>query len=306
MIFIIIVVLLLALVGGELEDVLAPHDMHDKFNLGQFIADGDAGKVYGATYRDKGKGSNGSSYHVAIKIVERRGDNEKELEDEIRALMALKECRGVQRFLMAFEHCGQDPSQFPSGDGDSDSEKDTESKDSDRHAESKIQVSNNSACCIWIVTKWVEGKALFRLVEGGRTFDSGEVRAFGRELFRTLQRMHGNGIIHADFDSSNIIVGPGNAPTVVDFGETESVEEGDEAGQDVVGLVLILTEMLTGRQTEFSDGTGIPEKCDYLHSVIEDDHVDESLRGLCKDVCEQCTSSRCTVMDFKSHDYFAQ
>ena len=46
---------------------------------------------------------------VAVKIVERREDNEAQLENEIRALKTLSKCSGVQRFLVAFEHCGENP-----------------------------------------------------------------------------------------------------------------------------------------------------------------------------------------------------
>ena len=143
------------------------------------------------------------------------------------------------------------------------------------------------------------------LIESGQTYHSSQVKEFGEVLIETLEQVHKEGIAHSDFDSSNVIVGSGNVPVVVDFGEAELVGSGGEAGSDVVGLVLILVDMLTGSQKLFEDEETIEEKCDYLRGAIEDANVDEDLKRLCKDVCQKCATG-CTAKDFRDHEYFAQ
>lgn len=288
------------LVSGELEDVLTHHDLSNMFNLAEFVADGDSGKVYRAAYKNK-NGEKSGSQKTAVKIVERREDNEKELENEIRALRMLSKCNGVQRFLVAFEHCGDESQQLSSEGGDS--EREGESKSN--LATSETQEQKSSTCYIWVATKWVEGRSLLGLIESGQTFTSSQVKEVGEVLIETLERVHKKGIVHSDFDCSNIIVDSGNVPVVVDFGEAELVGSGGETGSDVVGLVLILVDMLTGSQRLFEDEKTVEEKCDYLQGAIEDDSIDEDLKGLCKDVCRKCASS-CTAKDFIDHEYFAQ
>ena len=48
----------------------------------------------------------------------------------------------------------------------------------------------------------------------------------------------------------------------------------------------------------------VEEKCDYLHSAIHNDGVEEDLREWCKDVCTKCIDG-CTAMDFVNHEYFS-
>ena len=226
--------------------------------MAKFIADGASGKVYRATNED-------NDNKAAVKIIQRGEGNENELENEIRALRVLSKCKGVQRFLVAFEHCGPEPLQLISEDHDSeqDSEKDNaknsgndiedSEKDSERGSENESEsvtadtrVERSSNCSIWVATEWVEGKPLLELIESGQTFTPRQAKEFGKVLVETLSRVHEKGIVHSDFDSSNIIVGPGNVPVVVDFGEAEWVESGGETGNDVLGLVLTLVEMITG------------------------------------------------------------
>ena len=154
------------------------------------------------------------------------------------------------------------------------------------------------------MTKWIEGEALAEVIEGGQTFPSDWVKEFGGDLIKSLKQIHKRGIVHSDFDSSNIIVGSGGVPTIVDFGEAEMVDEGGRTGSDVVGLVLIMTEMLTGVQNAFEDGESSEERCSYLLSILDDDRIDEDLRGLCRDVCEKCITG-CSASDFAGHEYFA-
>lgn len=297
MMFILPVLSFLVLVHAGLEDVLAPHDLFSKFHLTGPIGEGASGKVYQATY-EGGDGEKSEQFHdAAIKMVERREDTEKELETEIRALKELGNCRGVQKFFVAFEHCDQGSLQLSSDDRDS------EKKSGGVVGGPATPEGGGSDCYVWIVTRWVEGESLSGRIAGGQTFSPHQAKSFGGKLFKTLRQVHQKGIVHSDLDSSNIIIGSENVPTVVDFGEAEFVGEGGEANKDVVGLVLTLVEMITGTRKEFEDET-VEEKCDYLHGATQDDHVGEELLGLCKDVCEKCVSG-CTAMDFTGHKYFA-
>ena len=107
--------------------------------------------------------------------------NEGELENEIRILKKLTSCNGVQKFLIAFEHCGHTPSTSSSGD------------DGGNEKCIKSGMSKHHDCQVWIVTDWIEGRTLVEAIEAGETFSSGEVKGVGDKLLKALVRVHEKG-----------------------------------------------------------------------------------------------------------------
>src|ERR1700738_2907760 len=89
--FIPLVLSLLTLVSAELVDVLASHDLYERFSVQEFVGDGASSKVYLAIYHDGSATSKGSQ-KVAMKRVSRDQGRDRKTEYEINTLTALKNC----------------------------------------------------------------------------------------------------------------------------------------------------------------------------------------------------------------------
>jgi serine/threonine protein kinase len=108
-----------------------------------------------------------------------------------------------------------------------------------------------------LVMEYVEGPSLERLIDEQRQIGADEALHLFDELLGILEYLHGRAppVLHRDIKPSNIIVRPGGAPTLVDFGSVRRVAMGDEeAGSTVVGTYGYMPyEQYMGQATAASD-----------------------------------------------------
>ena len=90
----------------------------------------------------------------------------------------------------------------------------------------------------FLVMEYVEGASLERIIDEPRQLGAAEALYLFDALLAILEYLHGRvpPVLHRDIKPSNIVVRPGGAPALVDFGSVRRVLFGaEEAGSTVVG-----------------------------------------------------------------------
>ncbi|MQY03913.1 serine/threonine-protein kinase [Actinomadura macrotermitis] len=100
----------------------------------------------------------------------------------------------------------------------------------------------------YIVTEYIEGPPLSRVVERRGPLPPGAVTAVGIGVAVALVAIHGAGLVHRDLKPANVLLAP-SGPRVIDFGiacEPEPAEALTEAGMVMGSPGWIAPERLTG------------------------------------------------------------
>ncbi len=71
---------------------------------------------------------------------------------------------------------------------------------------------------LYMVTDWVEGVPLRRLVVRGQPWDEARAGRMTLALCRILEYIHAQGVVHRDLKPENILVTPAGGPVLIDFG----------------------------------------------------------------------------------------
>lgn len=103
--------------------------------------------------------------------------------------------------------------------------------------------------CSYVVMHLVNGITLRERIDGDAPLADADVARMGEQLARALACAHAAGIVHRDVKPSNILLGPGDAPYLADFGISRLIDESTRAEPGtVVGTVPYLApEQVLGR-----------------------------------------------------------
>jgi len=114
----------------------------------------------------------------------------------------------------------------------------------------------------FIAMELVSGKTLSDKLSSGRV-DVDEVLRLGRQMADALAHAHGNGVVHRDFKSGNVVITPEGRAKVLDFGlaarvsdtelteaTTYSVDSLEMSGKIVGTLAYMAPEQLRGEQAD--------------------------------------------------------
>ncbi|MFI1386280.1 serine/threonine-protein kinase [Embleya sp. NPDC020886] len=102
--------------------------------------------------------------------------------------------------------------------------------------------------CTYVVMRLIRGVTLREhILDGPLTGD--RVARLGARLASALEHVHAAGIVHRDVKPSNVLIGPGDAPYLADFGISRLVDEPTRSTPGtVVGTVAYLApEQILGR-----------------------------------------------------------
>lgn len=154
----------------------------------------------------------------------------------------------------------------------------------------------------WMATEFLAGPTLDQAVEQHGPFDGPGLRALGATLARTLQDVHGAGLVHRDIKPPNIVLtssGPrvidfgiarpehgltltstGEVPVTPGYGPPEQVL-GHRVGPaaDVFALGAVLTYAATGRRA-FEAGHVAAVQYEVVHGEPRLDGLDAELRAI--------------------------
>lgn len=72
--------------------------------------------------------------------------------------------------------------------------------------------------CLWVVMEYVSGGLLFELLKLGAVEDEAAVAVLARDVLKALAYLHGQGKIHRDLKSQNILLTHDGRPKLTDFG----------------------------------------------------------------------------------------
>ena len=154
----------------------------------------------------------------------------------------------------------------------------------------------------WMVTAFVAGPSLERILSEGRALPLDSVRVLGAGVAEALGAIHAAGLIHRDLKPSNILLAD-DGPHVIDFGVARAIDASGVTGRSgTAGFMapeVLMGRPLTSACDVFSLGVvlafaggirpfgeGPPEAIDYR--VI---HEEPDLRGLdpqIRDVVAAC------------------
>lgn len=101
-----------------------------------------------------------------------------------------------------------------------------------------VSVGQTKDCRFFVATEFVDGHSLFDFVKRGAR--QGEILALNvaRGIASALRALHHLGLIHRDVKPENILMGPGGAPKLIDFGLAIRAGLGDlQGGHELVGSI---------------------------------------------------------------------
>ncbi|WP_051184618.1 serine/threonine-protein kinase [Desulfatiglans anilini] len=106
---------------------------------------------------------------------------------------------------------------------------------------------------VYIAMEYLEGEALSDLMRR-RPFSLDEIVDLGVQVAETLDHAHRKGIVHRDIKPSNIIVMPGGAVKITDFGiahiEDPSIQYRTQAGEILGTPVYMSPEQVIGQRVD--------------------------------------------------------
>ena len=87
---------------------------------------------------------------------------------------------------------------------------------------------------VYLVMKFVEGESLSERIKRQGALPESDVLAWTAQLLDALAYCHSQGVIHRDIKPQNIIIGPGEAAVLVDFGLVKLWDPGDPRTRSAV------------------------------------------------------------------------
>jgi hypothetical protein len=151
----------------------------------------------------------------------------------------------------------------------------------------------------FVVMERVDGIPLGTVIERDGPLALSRIRSIASQILAGLDAIHAAGLVHGDVKSDNVLVGPGDQVTIIDFGlarvastRPRAIEDGMMSGTpeymapevirgEAIGIAaeiyavgIILYEMLTGR-TPFAGGTST----EIFERHLTEDVVPPTLRA---------------------------
>ncbi|MCJ7548859.1 MAG: serine/threonine-protein kinase [Anaerolineae bacterium] len=87
---------------------------------------------------------------------------------------------------------------------------------------------------VYLVMEFIEGESLSERIRRQGAVPEGEVSAWSAQLLDALAYCHSQGVVHRDVKPQNIIIGPGEAAMLVDFGLVQLWDPGDPRSRSAV------------------------------------------------------------------------
>lgn len=162
----------------------------------------------------------------------------------------------------------------------------------------------------FVVTEFIDGPSLEKLIRNGQRFDSDEVLTLLTEICIGLRAAHKAGVIHRDLAPDNILLEDGDLdrPKIIDFGIVKDTLQGETivgtgfAGKlnfvapeqlgepeyeigpwtDIYSLALVLLGLTNGKEIDMGHTPGAAIR--KRHEPIDLSSVDPKLRPLLSDM----------------------